>query len=161
MVSGIREKITKLDAIQDLGRLVTINMVNPILYGTIVTAAFLLIIAFRRSIRERKYLTDKTKAGNSDKERKLVQFVITVIIIFIVTSSPKIAIRIMDFIYAYRWIFGPAYPYFPYINRLVLFLEEIYHSINIFVYLSMNSKFRSRFQGLFGLKTQNEAKPSI
>ena len=64
----------------------------------------------------------------------------------------------MDFIYDYRWRISPVYPYLPYIDRLVLFLEAINHSTNIFVYLSMNSKFRDRFKGLFGFKTQNQAK---
>ena len=159
LLPGVQEKMMKLDDIQDLGRLVAINLVNPILYGTIVIATILLIIAFRRSIRERKSLTDKTKGGNSAKETKLVQSVIAVCVIFILTSSPRNAIRIMDFIYDYRWRISPVYPYLPYIDRLVLFLEAINHSTNIFVYLSMNSKFRDRFKGLFGLKTQNQAKP--
>ena len=146
---GVREKMIKLDGIQDLGRLVTINMVNPILYGTIVIATILLIIAFRRSIRERKSLTDKTKGGNSAKETRLVQSVIAVCVIFIVTSSPRNVIRIMDLLNI-RWRISPVYPYLPYIDNLVDFLEAVNHSINIFVYLSMNSKFRGRFKGLFG-----------
>ena len=64
LLPGVQEKMMKLDDIQDLGRLVAINIVNPILYGTIVITTILLIIAFRRSIRERKSLTDKSKGGN-------------------------------------------------------------------------------------------------
>ena len=126
-----------------------IKIVNPILYGTIVIATILLIIAFGRSIRERKSLTNKTKGGNSAKELRLVQSVIAVCVIFIVTSSLKNVVRIMDLINI-RWRISPVYPYLPYIDELVDLREAVNHSINIFVYLVVNSKFRGRMKGVFG-----------
>ena len=36
-------------------------------------------------------------------------------------------------------------------TRVSSLLEAFNHSINIFVYLSTNTKFRGRFKGLFGL----------
>ena len=125
------------------GLLVMVDMMNPILYLTIMIATGLLIIAFKNSIREKKSLTGKTKAGNSVKETRRVQSVIVVCVIFIVTSTSIIRVRIIDSI-DIRWRVGSSgLPY--YVNELASFLEVVNHSINIFVYLAMNSKFRGRF----------------
>ena len=125
------------------GLLIMVDMMNPILYLTIMVGTGLLIIAFKNSIREKKSLTGKTKSGNSVKETSLVQSVIAVCNIFIVTSSSIIRVRIIDSI-DIRWRVGSSdLPY--YVNGLVSFLEVVNHSINIFVYLAMNSKFRGRF----------------
>ena len=53
------------------------------LYGTILIATILLIVVFKRSNQVRKSLTDKTKAGNSAKEKRLDQSVTAVCIIII------------------------------------------------------------------------------
>ena len=155
MLPDVSKKYRQMNLIEDTGRLVMLNMVNPILYGTILIATILLIVAFKRSIQVRKSLTDKTKAGNSAKEKRLVQSVIAVCVIFIVTSGPKNLVTLMDTVGKYwlnykRWrSFGSIYD--NYIDELAIFVEAVNHSINIFVYLSMNSKFRGRFKGLVGL----------
>ena len=130
------------------GRLVMVKMTNQIIYGTIAIATILLIMAFKRSVRERKSLTGRTKTSDSAREKRLVQSVIAVCVIFIVTSSPINIIRIEEVI-SDKWSYN--FFLFPYVNLVSDLLEAFNHSINIFVYLSINSKFRGRFKGLFGL----------
>ena len=138
------------------GRMAMVKMLNPVLYGTILMATILLIIAFKRSIQVRKSLTDKTKAGNSVKERRLVQSVIAVCIIFLVTAGPKNIVKLMDDVgYLWQdhnsWRISLGWTKANFVDEMTVFLEALNHSINIFVYLSMNTKFRGRFKGLFGL----------
>ena len=157
MLPDVSKKFIQMISIEEIGRLVMLNMVNPILYGTILIGTILLIVAFKKSIQVRKSLTDKTKAGNSAKEKRLVQSVIAVCIIFIVTSGPKNLVTLMDTVGKYWlnynnwWRRSLGHIYDLYIDELAIFVEAVNHSINIFVYLSMNSKFRGRFKGLVGL----------
>ena len=159
MLPDVFKKYLQLRHVQYTGRLVMLNMVNPILYGTILIGTILLIVAFKRSIQVRKSLTDKTKAGNSAKEKRLVQSVIAVCVIFIVTSCPKNLVKLMDIVdqfwlnYNNWWRRSLGFLYTEYIDELAIFVEAVNHSINIFVYLLMNSKFRGRFKGLVGLKS--------
>ena len=159
MRPGVYKAFLIIESIDYYGRLAMVRLFNPILYGIIVIATILLIIAFKRSIRVRKSLTDKTKAGNSVKENRLVQSVIAVCVIFIVTSSPRNIIKILD-----RFHTRLPYPYSTFTTELSALLEAINHAIYIFVYVSFNSKFRARFKGLFGLtsvrgvSTKNETK---
>ena len=148
MLPNISRKSTKLQNIDFYGRLVMVKMTNQILYGTIAIATILLILAFKRSVRERKSLTGKTKTSYSAREKRLVQSVIAVCVIFILTSSPMNIMRIEEVI-SDKW--DNNFFLFPYVNRVSSLLESFNHSINIFVYLSSNSKFRGRFKGLFGL----------
>ena len=155
MLPDVSKKFFQMIRIEEIGRLVMLKMVNPILYGTILIGTILLIVAFKRSIQVRKSLTDKTKAGNSAKEKRLVQSVIAVCIIFIVTSGPKNLVKLMNTVgkywLKYSWWRRIGSIYAAYIDELAIFVEAVNHSINIFVYLSMNSKFRGRFKGLVGL----------
>ena len=156
MLPDVSKKFIQMIRIEETGRLVMLKMVNPILYGTILIGTILLIVAFKRSIQVRKSLTDKTKAGNSAKEKRLVQSVIAVCIIFIVTSGPKNLVTLMDtvgedWLNYNNWWRRIGSIYAEYIDELAIFVEAVNHSINIFVYLSMNSKFRGRFKGLVGL----------
>ena len=156
MLPDVSKKYLQLEHVQYTGRLIMLNMVNPILYGTILIATILLIVAFKKSIQVRKSLTDKTKAGNSAKEKRLVQSVIAVFVIFIVTSGPKNLVKLMDIVGQFwlnynSWRRSLGFIYAEYIDELAIFVEAVNHSINIFVYLSMNSKFRGRFKGLVGL----------
>ena len=148
MLPNITRQSIKLHNIDFYGRLVMVKMTNQILYGTIAIATILLIMAFKRSVRERKSLTAKTKTSLSARERRLVQSVIAVCVIFIVTSSPINIIRIEEVI-SDKWSYN--YSLFLYVIQVSSLLEAFNHSINIFVYLSMSSKFRGRFKGLFGL----------
>ena len=124
---------------------------NPILYGIIVVATILLIIAFKRSIREKKSLTGKTKAINSAKEKRLVPSVIAVCVIYIFTAGPRQMLFIIG-LFDLRFI--NRGPYYIYAMVLFILLLAVNHSINIFVYLTMNSKFRGRFKVLFGFTRQ-------
>ena len=148
MLPDVSRKVIKLQSIVFYGRLVMVKMINQILYGTIAIATILLIISFKRSVRERKSLTGKTKTSHSAREKRLVQSVIAVCVIFILTSSPINIIRI-EHVIGDKWYYN--YFLFPYVERVSYLLEAFNHSINIFVYLSINSKFRCRFKGLFGL----------
>ena len=148
MLPDVRRKYIKFFYIDHYGRLVMLNLINPLLYCTIAIATILLIMAFKRSVRERKSLTGKTKTSLSAREKRLVQSVIAVCVIFILTSSPINIMRIEEVI-SDKWSYN--YSLFLYVERVSYLLEAFNHSINIFVYLSINSKFRGRFKGLFGL----------
>ena len=148
MLPNFKRKFIKLQNIDYYGRLVMVKMTNQILYGTIAIATILLIMAFKKSVRERKSLTGKTKTSHSAREKRLVQSVIAVCVIFILTSSPINIMRMEDVI-SDKWFYN--YFVFGYVKRVSSLLEAFNHSINIFVYLSTNTKFRGRFKGLFGL----------
>ena len=145
---SIRRTFIIFSDIDNFGRMAIVEMANPLLYGTIAIATILLVMAFKRSVRERKSLTGKTKTSLSAREKRLVQSVIAVCVIFIVTSSPINIIRIEQVI-SDKWYYN--FFVFPYVNRVSSLLEAFNHSINIFVYLSTNSKYRGRFKDLFGL----------
>ena len=149
MLPDVQSKWMTITKIEDFGRMAMVKMPNPILYGIITIATILLIIAFKRSIRERKSLAGKTKASNPAKGQRLVQSVIAVCVIFIATSSPKNIMSLLDAV-SPGWFYNIHYGL--YITNLGDLLEAINHSCNIFVYLSMNSKFIGRFKGLFGLR---------
>ena len=146
MLPDVRRKYIIFQNIDFYGRLVMLKLINPLLYGTIAIATILLIMSFKRSLRERKSLTGKTKTSHSAREKRLIQSVIAVCVIFILTSSPINILRIGDVINDI-WINPRLHTYMEGVGYV---LEAFNHSINIFVYLLMNSKFRGRFKGMFG-----------
>ena len=108
MLPNFKRKVIKLQNIEFYGRLVMVKMTNQILYGTIAIATILLIMAFKKSLRERKSLTGKTKTSHSAREKRLVQSVIAVCVIFILTSSPINIMRMEEVIsdkWSYKYYF--------------------------------------------------------
>ena len=123
----------------------TLMYANVTLYGIIAVATILLIVVFKRSIRDRQSMLGKTTTNISAKETRLVQSVIVVCAIFIFTSGPVHFIEIMgSFGVRYDWRVSFV------LGIICQIAEAANHSINIFVYLAMNSKFRNTFKGSLG-----------
>ena len=134
---------------------------NFIMYSLLLLGSILFIIVFKRGIQARKSLTAKKNHSDSVKERRLMQSILVMCIIYIITSCPRTVNRVLIFIFNLvesdfediyysvaleQYFFVPQY-----------MLQSINHSFNIFVYLSMNSKFRRIFCQMFCLKRCNEA----
>ena len=134
---------------------------NFIMYSLLLLGSILFIIVFKRGIQARKSLTAKNKHSDSVKERRLMQSILVMCIIYIITSCPRTVNRVLIFIFNLvesdfediyysvaleQYFFVPQY-----------MLQSINHSFNIFVYLSMNSKFRRLFCQMFCLKRCNDA----
>ena len=134
---------------------------NFIMYSLLLLGSILFIIVFKRGIQARKSLTAKKKHSDSVKERRLMQSILVMCIIYIITSGPRTVNRILqlifnlvesDFEVMYYSVARQQY-----FIVLQFMLQSINHSFNIFVYLSMNSKFRRIFCQMFCLKRCNDA----
>ena len=147
------------NAIMIYCRLVLAACPNAVMYVLLLLGTTLFIIVFKRSIQSRKSLTAGKKQNNSTKERRLMKSVLLVCIIFIITSGPLSIDRLIRF-------FFHTIDYMELIRRdphgKVYFipidiLKSINHCFNIFVYLTLNSKFRRIFCHMFCLKIFNAA----
>ena len=112
----------------------------------------LLVIASKRSVKERKSLMGgkKKTTGNQATERKLVLSVLAVCFIYIVLTGPKNlhGALAMPYFNDYRASFMNE----NWFSFLTVQSDLLNHSLNIFVHLSMNSKFRKIFIDLFCFK---------
>ena len=147
------------DAIMIYCRLILAACPNAVMYVLLLLGTTLFIIVFKRSIQSRKSLTAGKKRNNSTKERRLMKSVLLVCIIFIITSGPLSIDRLIRFFFhtidytelVRRDSHGKGY-FIP-----IDILKSINHCFNIFVYLTMNSKFRRIFCHMFCLKIFNAA----
>ena len=134
---------------------------NVIMYSLLLLGSILFIIVFKRGIQARKSLTAKNKHSDSVKERRLMQSILVMCIIYIITSGPRTVNRVLQFIFnLVESDFEDIYfsvARQQYFIVLQFMLQSINHSFNIFVYLSMNSKFRRIFCQMFCLKRCNDA----
>ena len=131
--------------------LIASTLLNMILYGIIIIETILLIMFFKRNIKSRSSLISTKNEMNSAKENRLVKSVIGVCVFFIVTSCPRNIERLCglwpDLLVTYsRHIRSLLITLFG-LNQL---LDGINHSFNVFVYMAVNSRFRS---SLFRLST--------
>ena len=126
--------------------LVTLYLSNNILYGIVILETTLLIIFFKRSVKDRKAMLGDKKPNDTVKEKRLIQSVIAVCAIYIVTAFPRTLLR-MNF-----WLEFSRYLTYTDIQRYLEFFDVINHSVNIFVYLKMNRRFRDKFISLFSSK---------
>ena len=126
---------------------------NLILYGVILVETIVLIIAFKRSVMERKSLMGDKKSKKPRKsatERKLVLSVLAVCFLYIVLTGPTNlhGALVMPYFGENRASFMDK----SWFSFLLVQSDMLNHSLNIFVYLSMNSKFRKIFMHLFCFK---------
>ena len=124
-------------------QLVALYLSNNFLYGIVILETTLLIIIFKRSVKDRKAMLGDKKPNDTAKEKRLIQSVIAVCAIYIVTAFPKTLLRVN-----YSLRFSP-YLSLTTIQRTLEFFDLINHSVNIFVYLKMNRRFRDKFISLF------------
>ena len=134
-------------------QLVALYLSNNFLYGLVILETTLLIIFFKRSVKDRKAMLGDKKPNDTVKEKRLIQSVIAVCAIYIVTAFPKTLSRI-NFLINFS-----DYLNYTTIKRLLEFFDVINHSVNIFVYLKMNRRFRDKFISLFCSK-RNEGSSS-
>ena len=134
---------------------------NFIMYSLLLLGSILFIIVFKRGIQARKSLTAKKNHSDSVKERRLMQSILVMCIIYIITSGPRTVNRVLQVIFnLVESDFEDIYYSVArqqYFIVLQYMLQSINHSFNIFVYLSMNSKFRRLFCQMFCLKRCNDA----
>ena len=127
--------------------------VNLLLYVVITIATTLLVILFSRSNKQRNILMAKKKPESSAKDAKVYKAVIVVCALYIVTAGPNNLLRmfinlgILDRLLPSRLDMRLIiYVYFQYV---MMVFHAINHSVNIFVYLTFNSRFRSKFMEIF------------
>ena len=126
---------------------------NIILYAVLVITTTLLIILFQRSNRRRNMLIARNKSDSSAKETKIHQAVIGVCVLYIVTAGPNNFFRTFMYLGVRFFIRGGLnVVIFYYAMHFVMVIHSLNHSMNIFVYLSLNPRFRKQFYKTFLLK---------
>ena len=122
----------------------TYNTLNVLFYAATVVGTIMLVIVFKRSIKERKSLTGKDTQKHSAKEKRLIQSVLGVCAIYIFTASPAHFYSAANYLGAlgrFRWYF--------FVGEFFAAIEAVNHSVNIFVYLLFNLRFRETFMRIF------------
>ena len=122
-----------------------ITFLNMILYVLIITETVLLLVFFQRNMKSRVSLVSKR---NSVKEKRLIKSVIGVCFLFIVTSMP----RNIDSLHGVWPHASNSYAHRDFllvVYSLYQLLDGINHSFNLFVYMAVNSKFRTSLLRLF------------
>ena len=150
---SVLNKVSFLNTILYQTQLAALYFSNNILYGLVILETTLLIIFFKRSVKDRKAMLGDKKPNDTAKEKRLIQSVIAVCAIYIVTAFPKTLLRIN-----FELTFSDYLNYTTMQNSLEFF-DVINHSVNIFVYLKMNRRFRDKFITLFCSK-RNEGSSS-
>ena len=153
MFPSSQKKLNFLSDIFENIQLAALYLSNNFLYGIVILETTLLIILFKRSVKDRKAMLGDKKPNDTVKEKRLVQSVIAVCAIYIVTAFPKTLLRMHTSL--------KLSPYLEYttVQRSLEFFDLINHSINIFVYLKMNRRFRDKFITVFCTK-RNEGSSS-
>ena len=128
----------------------SINIVpNAIIYILLLVGTILFLVVFKRSIQARKSLTATKKQSDSAKEKRLMQSVLVVCVIYILTSGPRTIEKMIStgsnlFANINLLVHIPSY-----VKYVFLVLQAINHLFNIFVYLAINSTFRKIFCKIF------------
>ena len=122
----------------------TYNTLNVSFYAATVIGTILLVIVFKRSIRERKSLTGKDTQKHSAREKRLIQSVLGVCAIYIFTASPANVFSLAVYLGL-----GSAWRYRLFVGECFAAIEAFNHSLNIFVYFMFNSRFRETFMRIF------------
>ena len=136
-------------------------ILNMILYGIILIETTLLIIFYKLNVKTRTSLMGTKNARNSFKENRLVKSVIGVCVFFIVTLCP----RNIDQLYG-LWPDTTATHSLKLRGFLVILyglyqlLDGINHSFNLFVYVAINSRFRSSLSRLFNSRSYKKSSSS-
>ena len=135
---------------------------NVIMYALLLLGTTLFVIVFRKGIVARKSLTAKREQIESSRERRLMQSVLVVCIIFILTSGLRSVARMLRYFSEAGGRSGLLNDIVNFTHNssfsfVVFFLQAINHCFNIFVYLLMNSKFRRSYCKMFCLKRCNGA----
>ena len=143
LIPSVLKKSRFLYSINIKTKLVALYLSNNFLYGLVILETILLIIFFKRSVRDRKAMLGDKKPNDTVKEKRLIQSVIAVCAIYIVTAFPKTLLRMQKTL--------KLSPYLEYttIQRSLELFDLINHSVNIFVYLIMNRRFKDKFVALF------------
>ena len=121
----------------------TYNTLNVLFYAATVVGTIMLVIVFKRSIKERTSLTGKDTQKHSAKEKRLIQSVLGVCAIYIFTASPAHLYSAANL-----WALGRFRWYFL-VGEFFAAIEAVNHSVNIFVYLLFNLRFRETFMRIF------------
>ena len=116
-----------------------------VLVGTIF-----LIVSFNKSRRLRDSMTGTKTERMSTKDAILVRSVIIICIIFIVGAFPSVLIYIVATLYPRFYIYDPELGNIQILSlRVALIFLTTSSSVNIFVYLSLSSRFRQIFKQSF------------
>ena len=136
-----------------------ISVCPVIMFALLLLGTALFVIVFKRSIQLRKSLTANKNQKDSTKERRLMKCILLVCIVYIITSGPISIQRMCDYFFtvARKDISISSIVISGYFFVPVHILKSINHCFNIFVYLPMNSKFRTIFCQMFCLKMFNAA----
>ena len=129
---------------------------NILLYGVIMLATILLIILFQRSNRRRKILIAKHQSGELAKETKVYKAVIGVCVLYIITAGPNNVFRMMLYLGVFSKQTQQVLLTNVYCQHFVMVINSLNHTTNIFVYLSVNSRFRKQFCKTFLFKNNEK-----
>ena len=122
--------------------------VNLFLYVFIIIATTLFIILFSRSNKQRNILMAKDKREYSTKEAKVYKAVIVVCALYIFTAGPNNLLRMFLYLGFLERIIpqiGISFIIYWHFQYLFMVFHAVNHSVNIFVYLNFNSRFRIKF----------------
>ena len=134
--------------------------VNLFLYVLIIIATTLLIILFSRSNKQRNILMAKNKPEYSAKEAKVYKAVIVVCALYIFTAGPNNLLRMFLYLGFLERIIpdsGVSIMIYLHFQYLFMVFHAVNHSVNIFVYLNFNSRFRIKFMEIFCRKKHVQA----
>ncbi|GFR57949.1 multitransmembrane protein [Elysia marginata] len=128
------------------GRMLGYNIPRFVLNVAVAIGTVLLVVAFLRRIRTKRALTEsKTPQKLSDREKRLIQSVIAVCLIYIVTSTPATVVDTVAMIN--NSLIAPMTQLF--LGSLFNLIQSLNHGVNIFIYLAANVSFRNHFKNMF------------
>ena len=151
LIPSAREKLDLIVVIDRSIDMIAVRVLKGVLFGVVVIATILLIVLFKRSFEKKISMTGNKDSKMSVKEVKVIKSVIAVCAVYIITFTPEVIYSSVEFFFVRYDVlsdFDFDIKTF-YIHELVLLLRTVNHSINIFVYLAVNSNFKKIFMGMF------------
>ena len=133
-----------------LSILLSYSIPTFICFVLVSVGTIFLVIKLRQSAEFRRSMAVKRPDKISSKERTVSRSVIGICVVYIVCQSPNVIIYLVSIVYPPAHTMNPVYGNFVFLLlALIMILQAISSSINLFVYFKMMSQYRDTCKKLF------------
>ncbi|CAG5128582.1 unnamed protein product [Candidula unifasciata] len=136
----------------------TNNTIPTLAFCTVAICTAILVSTLRKKSKwRRKATTSTAKTVVADRDGKVVKMVVLISTIFIICYFPGAAVFVVMLLDTDLRIDGFQRNLITSIFAMLFHLESINSAVNIFIYLSMSSKFRATFMNMMCFKCSKQS----
>ena len=141
-----------------LSFLVSFPIPNMVCFVQVILGTFFLISSFKQSRQLRSKMSGTGEKSNklSNKDVRLIRSMIFISAVYICGTAPNVLLYIVSSAYPSLQVDNPYLGYLhSFFLLIVMVIQAISCSVNIFVYISMGSSFKKKLREMFCCKSEN------